>query len=221
MILALSKEPGQVHNSPMRLLLVDDDPCLVEVLASYLELDRPGWEVRTATDGAGALDHLRAAPVDLVVTDIRMPGLNGMDLLEEVRKDPRLAGVPIILISGLADRDAVRDGMASGADDYLTKPFTGSELVRAIEGRMRRLALRPEAPVEPPAEPPAPELGQITDREREVIALVGRGLATKEIAVRLGLSPHTVSVHRANIMRKLDLHSSAALAALAVRLRLT
>jgi len=201
----------------MRLLLVDDDPCLVEALASYLELDRPEWEVRTATDGARALEHLRAAPVDLVVTDIGMPGLNGMDLLEEVRRNPRLAGIPIILISGMADREAVREGMASGADDYLTKPFTGPELVRAIEARLRRLALRPEPPAEA-AEPPAPELDQITDREREVITLVGQGLATKEIAAKLGLSPHTVSVHRANIMRKLDLHSSAALA---VRLRLT
>jgi DNA-binding NarL/FixJ family response regulator len=203
----------------MHILLVDDDPDLVTILAEFIRLRRPDWRVEVAADGAHALAILRALPIDLLVSDIQMPNMDGMALLEEVRKDPRLAKLPLIFATGLADRGQMREGMASGADDYLTKPFTGEELIAAIEGRLRRFE-RVEV-AEDDARVLRAELARsLTGREREVLGLVGLGLVTKEIAARLGLCPTTVSVHRANIMRKLDLHTSAALAALAARAQL-
>lgn len=201
----------------MHLLLVDDDPLLLAALQTCLELERPEWTVLTASNGIEALHCLRAERVDLLVTDIQMPSLDGMALLAEIRSDPRLNRLPLILITGRDDRSTMREGMASGADDFLTKPFLAQELIQAIEGRMRRLSPPPPGP-----ESEVPNLEELlTEREREVLTLIGQGQVTKQIATGLGVSPNTVSVHRANIMRKLDLHNAAALAALAVRLNLT
>jgi len=201
----------------MRILLVDDDASLAGILADSLTLQRPDWEVRVALDGAAALEILREEAIDLLVSDIQMPSMDGIALLQNLRTDPRLAGLPVILASGRNEWGQVREGMCSGADDYLVKPFTGLELIQAIEIRLQRL--RPVQAA--PEEPPGPSLAQLTERERDVLALIGKGLVTKEIAERLDLSPHTVGVHRSNIMRKLDLHTSAALAALAVRARIS
>ncbi|WP_306599064.1 response regulator transcription factor [Geothrix sp. 21YS21S-2] len=201
----------------MRILLVDDDASLAGILADSLTLQRPDWEVRVALDGAAALEILRAEAIDLLVSDIQMPSMDGIALLQNLRADPRLAGLPVILASGRNEWGQVREGMCSGADDYLVKPFSGRELIQAIEIRLQRLR-PPQAAQEVP---PGPSLAPLTERERDVLALIGKGLVTKEIAERLDLSPHTVGVHRSNIMRKLDLHTSAALAALAVRARLS
>jgi len=201
----------------MRILLVDDDASLAGILADSLTLQRPDWEVRVALDGVAALEILREEAIDLLVSDIQMPSMDGIALLQNLRTDPRLAGLPVILASGRNEWGQVREGMCSGADDYLVKPFTGLELIQAIEIRLQRLRPAQAAP----KDPPGPSLAPLTERERDVLALIGTGLVTKEIAERLNLSPHTVGVHRANIMRKLDLHTSAALAALAVRARLS
>ena len=170
-----------------------------------------------ASDGLEALRLLRNGNVDMLVADIQMPAMDGLSLLAEVRKDERLARLPIILASGRIDRASVRGGMSSGADDYLTKPYSVDELIAAIEARLQRVQEAfPEASVV------RDNLRAVlTERELEVLRRIGRGLVTKDIAHDLGLSPATVSVHRANIMQKLGLHNSAALAALAVRANLT
>jgi len=203
----------------MRILLVDDDHDLAGVLAGSLALERPDWEVLVAEDGTGALRILREQAIDLMVSDINMPSLDGLALLEQLRADPRLAGLPVILASGRTERDQIREGMCSGADDYLAKPYSCRELVQAIEGRLRRLKQIPGAPEAEDGS--LRSLALLTERERDVLTMIGKGLVTKEIAGQLDLSPHTVGVHRANIMRKLDLHTSSALAALAVRGRLS
>ena len=200
----------------LKILLVDDDRLLLAAFSRLLALKRPGWVVATANDGAEAMHILKEAPVGILVTDIQMPGIGGMALLGMVREDPALAALPLILMTAHADTATMRRGMSSGADDYLFKPFTPEELIQAIEGRLRRLALGAEGTRE--ASTLARDLkGKLTERELEVLIQIGRGLVTKDIAERLDLSPRTVSVHRANIMRKLDLHNAAALAALAIR----
>jgi DNA-binding NarL/FixJ family response regulator len=200
----------------VRILLVDDDRLLLATLSRYLTLQRPSWEVITAPDGADAIRVLRTEPVSVLVTDIQMPGVGGMALLGMVREAPALAHLPLLLMTGHSDSTTMRQGMSSGADDYLLKPFAPDELILAIEGRLRRLAVGTESARE------ALVLGRevkekLTGRELDILARIGRGLVTKDIACALGLSPRTVSVHRANIMRKLDLHNAAALAALAIR----
>jgi len=200
----------------MRVLLVDDERLLLASLTRALRVQRPGWVIDTASNGVEAMHLLRSQPVDILVTDIQMPGMDGMALLMQVRRDPDLARLPLILISAEDDRQSVRKGMASGADDYLTKPFTAEELILSVESRLRRL--------EQGADPSAPSAalhsqlkGLLTERELKVLALIGQGLVTKDIAAELDLSPKTVSAHRQNIMGKLDLHNAAALAALAIR----
>jgi len=205
-----------MSDQPARILLVDDERLLLLAMVRYLHLGRPAWEVLTALDGAEAMATLRSRPVDLLVSDIQMPGMDGLTLLAEVRRDPALEHLPLIFVTGLGDRATMRLGMATGADDYLTKPFTAEELILAIEGRLRRKAQGAQG--SGAARELREHLGRLlTERELEVLMFIGRGLVTKEIAADLGLSPRTVSVHRANLMRKLDLHNAAALAALAMR----
>ena len=200
----------------MRVLVVDDDRLIIKSIEGSLRLHRPGWKLVTASNGIEALGLLRETAIDVLVTDLQMPGLGGMGLLASVRADPALAHIPLILMTANDDRTSMRLGMASGADDYLTKPFSIEELTQAIEARI----LRQEgaALLAPKAQRLREGLEQqLTARELDVLRQIGAGRATKEIAAELDLSPQTVSVHRANIMRKLDLHNAAALAALAVQ----
>jgi DNA-binding NarL/FixJ family response regulator len=203
----------------MRILLVDDDRLLLASIARILRVERPQWELATAQDGAEALRILRTDPVDLLVTDLHMPGVDGMALLAAVREDAVLRNLPLIFITAETDRITMRKGMASGADDFLTKPFSGDELVMAIEGRLRRLE-RGGDPSQAARNLQNQLQALLTERELDILTHIGRGEVTKDIAGALALSPMTVSVHRANIMRKLDLHNAAALAALASRAQL-
>jgi DNA-binding NarL/FixJ family response regulator len=198
----------------MQLLVVDDDSQLLDATAECIRIERPEWKVLVALDGREALRMLGEEAIDIMVVDIQMPTMDGLSLLAEVRKDPRLSSIPLILATGRLDRASMRGGMAGGADDYLTKPYSVEELIQAIEARLRRhgndaahdsAALRQKVRL------------TLTEREMDVLALIGRGLVTKDIAKHLDLSPATVSVHRANIMRKLELHNSAALASLAAK----
>lgn len=200
----------------MRLLLVDDERLLLTSLLRALQRLRPEWTVETAADGLEAMRKLKSALPDLLVTDVQMPGMDGMALLTQVRRDPALAGLPLILISAQDDRSSLRQGMCSGADDYLTKPFSAEELVQAAESRMMRLNHRGASASE--SDLLKLELSSdLTGRELEVLTLIGQGLVTKDIAAALKLSPKTVSAHRQNIMGKLSLHNAAALAAVAIR----
>jgi DNA-binding NarL/FixJ family response regulator len=204
----------------MRALLVDDEPLLVVSVLRALRVERPAWTIETAGNGLEAMRILKSKQIDILITDIQMPGMDGMALLRQIRMDPEFVRLPLILISALTDRSSVRTGMASGADDYLTKPFTVAELILAVEGRLRRQQQAADSPAL--AEQLRERLKEtLTDREREVLALIGQGLVSKDIAAELQLSPRTIGVHRQNIMRKLDLHNAAALAALAIRANLT
>jgi DNA-binding NarL/FixJ family response regulator len=200
----------------MRVLLVDDERLLLVSLTRALRVKRPEWVIETASDGVEAMRLLKSQHVDLLITDVQMPGMDGFALLMQVRKDPYLAGLPLILISAQDDRSSVRKGMFSGADDYLTKPFSADELIQTVESRLQRLEQGSNASILTSfLQGQLKE--QLTDREMEVLALIGQGMVTKDIAAALDLSPKTVSAHRQNIMEKLDQHNAAALAALAIR----
>ena len=200
----------------MRVLLVDDERLLLVSLTRALQVKRPEWEIETASDGVEAMRLLKAQHVDLLITDVQMPAMDGLALLAQVRADPYLAALPLILISAQDDRSSVRKGMASGADDYLTKPFSVEELILTVESRLRRLEQGNNASIQ--SSFLLRQLQQqLTEREMEVLSLIGQGMVTKDIAAALDLSPKTVSAHRQNIMEKLDQHNAAALAALAIR----
>ncbi|BDU77911.1 response regulator transcription factor [Mesoterricola sediminis] len=203
----------------MRILIVDDEPMLLLSLQRTFRVEQPDWDVVLARSGAEALEQLRLQPYDVLVTDILMPGMDGMALLGEVRRDPKLTDTTVIFMTAKDDRDSMRAGMTAGADDYLTKPFTPAELLAAITGRLRRKDLVPVLSQEARASREQVRT-LLTERETEILAQIGRGLVTKEIAAELGISPRTVDVHRTNLMRKLGLHNATALARLAIKAEL-
>jgi signal transduction histidine kinase len=125
-----------------RILVADDNADMRDYL---LRLLSPHWRVETAEDGVQALDSVRRALPDLLLTDVMMPELDGFGLLEAIRADEALHDLPVIVLSARAGEEARIEGLAAGADDYLIKPFTARELVARIESNLRLAAIRRES----------------------------------------------------------------------------
>jgi DNA-binding response OmpR family regulator len=122
----------------MPLIVVMDDDAGTRMLVSQV-LKKDGYEVLAADDGVKGLALIRAHKPDLVVSDVQMPEMDGFQVLESVRADGDIAATPIILLTSLAERGHMRQGMTTGADDYLTKPFTPQELRDAVEAQLNKL----------------------------------------------------------------------------------
>jgi two-component system, OmpR family, response regulator ResD len=126
-----------------RVLVVDDDPTVTEVVAGYL--DRSGFVVDRAADGMAALSRARAAPPDLVVLDLMLPGLDGLQVCRKLREH---GPVPVVMLTARGDEEDRILGLEVGADDYVTKPFSPRELVLRVESVLRRAgAPPPEGPL--------------------------------------------------------------------------
>lgn len=122
-----------------RILVVDDEPAIREICRLYLE--QAGYQVEEASDGDAALDAVEHHPSDLVVLDIMLPGLDGLEVLDRIRA--RDQWLPVLLLSALTSEDSRIGGLMQGADDYLTKPFAPRELVARVGVILRRLAVGP------------------------------------------------------------------------------
>ncbi|TDE86833.1 response regulator [Deinococcus sp. S9] len=122
-----------------RILVVDDDAAILKLISVILA--RAGYEVRTSSHPNEALDLLQVFTPDLVISDVVMPYMTGLEFLERVRNHEKLSALPFILLSSHAERDDVRRGMNLGADDYLPKPFTPHDLTTAVGARLRRAGL--------------------------------------------------------------------------------
>ncbi len=116
-----------------KVLVVDDDPTVREVVVSYLRA--AGHDVREAIDGASALDAVREEPADLIVLDLMMPGLDGLEVARRLRVT---SDVPIVLLTALGSEQDRVVGLEIGADDYVTKPFSPRELVLRVDSILRR-----------------------------------------------------------------------------------
>ena len=116
---------------PPTILVVEDDPVILDLLAVNFELE--GYTVVRAVDGEDGLATARRFRPAAVVTDIMMPKRSGLDLLADLRADADLAAVPVILVSAKALASDIREGLAAGADDYVTKPFEPDELLVRVE----------------------------------------------------------------------------------------
>jgi DNA-binding response OmpR family regulator len=122
-----------------RVLVVDDDDTVAEVVVSYLE--RAGHETQRLADGSAALSCVAAAPPDLVVLDLMLPGIGGLEICRQIRlTDPHL---PLIMLTALGEAEDRIAGLQIGADDYLTKPFSPRELVLRVDSVLRRSTTRP------------------------------------------------------------------------------
>lgn len=131
----------------MRILIVEDEANIRDNVVRILRME--GFEVLEAEDGRIGLDVARAHQPELILSDIMMPGLDGYELLEALRADPRTVAIPFIFLSARTERSDQRKGMNLGADDYLGKPFSRDELMDAVRSRMKRMqAIAQLAPAE-------------------------------------------------------------------------
>jgi DNA-binding response OmpR family regulator len=122
--------------SSARVLLVEDDPVILRLLEVNFELE--GYEVLLAHDGAEGIELARAEKPDLVISDIMMPNVSGIELVETLKGDGDTSAIPIILLSAKAQSADVKAGMEAGADDYVTKPFEPLELVDRVQALLAR-----------------------------------------------------------------------------------
>jgi DNA-binding response OmpR family regulator len=135
---------------PRTILVVDDEPVLLDSLADILQLE--GFSVLKASNGLEALDLLQDQTPHLILTDIMMPGMNGYQLYQRVRKNPEWLWIPFIFLTAKGEAEDIRFGKELGADDYLMKPILPEDLVAAVIGRLeryRQLEARPQAADQP------------------------------------------------------------------------
>jgi len=119
-----------------RILLVDDDPVILDLLAVNFELE--GFVVLRATDGVEGVERARADQPDVIVSDIMMPRRSGLELLAEVKADPATAHIPVVLLSAKGLAADVRAGLDAGADEYVTKPFEPDDLLARVDKLLGR-----------------------------------------------------------------------------------
>jgi DNA-binding response OmpR family regulator len=128
-----------------RALVVEDDPDIVELLVHYLTRD--GFTVDALADGRRALDRIRVETYQLLILDLQLPGMDGLALCAEVRRDPRTRDIPVVMLTARGDEADRIVGLEMGADDYVVKPFSPKELVARVRALFRRLERKdgPEA----------------------------------------------------------------------------
>jgi len=176
--------------------VIDDDDALRDSVRLFLVNE--GLSVRTYASATDFLDGLESAPAGCVVTDVRMPGMSGMDLLAHIAG--RGLALPVIVVTGHADVPLAVRAMKQGAIDLLEKPFQADELIGAVR---RALALGKDSQAnEADTQEILARLATLSVRENEVLDRLIKGQPNKIIAYEMGISPRTVEVHRANVMKK-------------------
>ena len=195
-----------------RLLLVDDHPLVRDGLRMRLEAADLSV-VGEAADGSEAVRLARETNPEVIVMDMSMPGLNGMQAcLEILREQPRIA---ILILSMYSEENYVRNALNAGARGYILKNALDIDLAAAV----KKLAAGQKVigPGLLSSIEPDENAERLTPREKQILQLISEGKSNKEIAGLLDLSVNTVAVHRANIMDKLGIHRTAELVLYAVR----
>jgi DNA-binding NarL/FixJ family response regulator len=203
----------------IRVLLADDQALVRAGFGSLLG-DEPDIEVvGEAADGAQAIAMARILKPDVVLMDVRMPGTDGLAATKAIAQDDRLDSVRVVILTTFELNEYIFEAIRAGASGFLVKDTEPAELLRAVRvvasgdallspGVTRQLIAQFAARAEPPA---TPTLELLTDREREVTALVAAGLSNDEIAARLYLSTATVKTHVNRAMSKLAARDRAQL----------
>ena len=215
---------GGAEHAKNRLVLVEDHAILREGLRALLELERDLQIAGESTNGLDAVELVRQLAPALVITDIALPGRSGIELIGCLRQVQ--PGVKILVLTAHNSEEYIRAALNAGADGYVLKDASRVELLQAIRtilsgqtflcasvtARVVSGYLRPKS-----ADPTRLSAEHVTGREREVLTQVALGNSNKLIARALGVSVKTVEKHRANLMRKLTLHNTAAVTRFAIR----
>lgn len=199
--------PSQV----LRVAIVDDDPFVLQALRAYLSSDERIEVTSTFSRAADALAFLHKIRVDVLLTDVRMPEMDGLELLTRVRRQwPRTA---VVVLTSFDDDEALAEALAAGARAYLLKTVHGAEIsdvVRAVaSGRVlldERTVTRRRADHDDPT-------ADLTNAERKVLDLIGDGLSNREIGERLGVAEKTVKNHITSLLAKMGLQRRTQVAA--------
>lgn len=204
-----------------RIVLADDHTLVRAGLRAVIEAIPGVSVVAEAGDGAEALEAVRRHQPEVLITDVTMKGMNGLELAEKMRA--QFPAVRVIVLSMYSSEEYVMRALNAGASAYLVKDAATAEMQLALEA-----AARGETYLSPGASqrlveratgraPAAGPLQALTARQREVLRMIAEGVHTKEIAYRLRLSPKTVESHRAQIMERLAIHDIPGLVRFAIR----
>jgi DNA-binding NarL/FixJ family response regulator len=209
----------------IRVAVVDDQALVRTGLRTLIESEADLELVGEAGDGRTGLSLVRATRPEVVLCDIRMPVLDGLGLLSEVTADPDLAGVRVVMLTTFELDEYVFEALRSGASGFLLKdaePTTLLDAIRVVADGGSLLAPSVTRRViehfgTAPAAEPHPQLGDLTEREREMVAWVATGRSNAEIAEELVVSPDTVRTHVSRAMVKLGARDRAQLVVFAIR----
>ncbi|MGE0533114.1 MAG: response regulator FixJ [Hyphomonadaceae bacterium] len=192
--------------------VVDDDQPMRESVAFLLGAEN--IRSRTYESARSLLDHQAELEPGCIVTDIRMPGLNGLEMVTELRR----LGVmhPVIVLTGHADVALAVQAMKAGVVDFLEKPFEDEALLRVVRSALSQSGS--DASRKRELAEIAERAAQLTARERDVFDAIVAGDSNKAAAIRLGISPRTVEIYRANVMTKMQADSLSELVRMALRL---
>lgn len=199
-----------------QLLVVDDDPSLLLAVSETLRAE--GYEVQTARRGSEAMIRVAESLPDLIISDIRMPGMDGYALVRNLRAAPRTRLVPIVFLTAKDETTDRITGFRTGVDAYVTKPFEPEELVAIVKSILDRVQrthsdlARMFGGQEDSAEAELVRDEELTDAEWRVAEAVARGLSNKEIAAELKLSLRTIEGHISRILDKKNLSNRVELA---------
>lgn len=195
----------------MHILLADDHDLLRDTLEVFLQRLDPDLQVLHARSFPDALEQAaRATAIDLILLDLRMPGMNGLTGLEVMRR--RYPQIPVVLMSGEVNRDLVFSALGAGAAGFIPKAMGGKAMLSALrlvlsgERYVPDVVLAPGQPsndVESSCAAPGNPLAKLSRRERDVMSLLTKGKANKEIAKELQIEAVTVALHLSSIYRKL------------------
>jgi DNA-binding NarL/FixJ family response regulator len=198
-----------------RLLVVDDEPNLLRAVAAVLRGE--GFDVTTARNAREALLRVAESLPDLIVSDIRMPGMDGYGLARQLRRSPHSALIPIVFLTAKDETEDRIEGFRAGVDVYLTKPFEPDELVAVIRNILQRVERTHNTIARLIAKEESPEPvfirdEDLTEAEWRVAQAVARGMSNKEIAGELNLSIRTIENHVSRILSKKNFNNRVEIA---------